>query len=299
MGVSVWSGGRQCHAAWGGNFIVDERWRGRGIGRALHQAIYDEVDTFLDVGANATAEVILRKFGWFNFGPLWRAVAPLTIEAARFSRTPTLVPSQLLPALPRRPSTLRVRRIERADAAVDRFWERQRQHIGHATERSAVFLNWRYLDHPVFQYQLFLAERLNRNEENEVVGLAVARLQTVADPIHKLWRIVEFLAEDDATDVLLSCLVKEGRAAGAVLADFFCASARFLTPFRRAGFVLSPAADQFTHFFDPVDLTRLEAGRISFNGGNIHGRLDPARFIDRDQWYVTSGDGDQDRPNRG
>ena len=291
--VSLWSGGRSYRAAWGGNFIVGERWRGQGVGRALHQAIYDEFDVFLDVGANDTAQTVLHKFGWVNFGPLGRAVAPLNQAAAVFSRAPERVAEQLLPLVSVPRSSLSVRKLKRVDQRVDQFWLHYRTKLGNAALRSSAFINWRYADHPIFAYQIWVVERgIN------LLGFAVGRWQTVSASGLKLLRLVEFMAETAlAEKVLLGRIVAEARAADASLIDFFCASAQCLAPFTAVGFVTAPAANQFTRLFDPVDLTRPSFGTISFNGGNIHGRLDATLFNQKENWYVTSGDGDSDRPN--
>src|SRR3989344_3766021 len=47
--VPLWSFVKSYRGAWGGNFIVDERFRRMGIGQKLHEAVYTEVDAFLDV----------------------------------------------------------------------------------------------------------------------------------------------------------------------------------------------------------------------------------------------------------
>ncbi|MEK7208940.1 MAG: GNAT family N-acetyltransferase [Patescibacteria group bacterium] len=291
--VNLWSGGHKYHAAWGGNFIVAEHWRGRGIGRALHQAIYDEFDVFLDVGANTAAEIILQKFGWINFGTLGRAMAVLSPAAAAFSRRPELISKQIIKPSILKSMSVIIEQTNRVGEDVEQFWQQLRMTIGNISDRSMKFLNWRYANHPIFRYQFLLAK-----QKSEVIGLVVYRDQIVKENGLKLRRIVEFLAREKGAEVLLQQLVKNAREERVVLIDFFCASIHFLAPFTAAGFILSPPADEFTRLFDPVDLTRLNFGTISFNGGNIHNRLPKEVFNLKENWYVTSGDGDQDRPNR-
>ena len=290
--VSLWSGERTYRAVWGGNFIVDKRFRGRGIGRQLHQAINQEVEVFLDVGANATARDILRKFGWLNFGSLNRAVGVLDAGAAQFAIARKLSPAEMITVPPNVPET-RVTNFKHCGEEVDDFWLCLRPGLINATERSATFLNWRYLNHPFFDYQTLVVW-----EGGKMVGLAVFRFQTVPEHRATLMRVVEFLAPPKTGRSLLAALVGLAREKSAALIDFFCAGRSHLDFFQDFGFLLSPAADQFTRLFDPVDLARPGFGTISFNGGNIHSRLPAEIFNRQENWYVTSGDGDQDRPNR-
>jgi len=288
--LPVWSGGESHRGAWTANFIVAGRWRGQGIGGRLHRAIMSEFDVTLDVGANAIAEPILHHDSWVNFGTLGRAVGILDPRAAAFSRDQTLALKSITRILATAGTAVEI--VNRVGEEIDQFWQHWSSGAINGTERSATFLNWRYADHPYFKYHFFLARRRGR-----IVGLAVARCQQVRENNLPIMRVVEFLAEDKAAPALISQLINFGRQAGAVMIDFFCASRQQLRPFAQAGFLLSPSAEQFTRLFDPIDFSRATFSTISFNGSNHKGRLSAALFNDPENWYVTAGDGDQDRPN--
>src|SRR2546423_14773576 len=91
-----------------------------------------------------------------------------------------------------------------------------------APRRSAEFLNWRYVAHPVFTYRL-LEARLDR----ELRGLAVYRVEQVRDMPVKVGRIVEIVAEKDMEGPVLGALLADARSQGVAALDFFCASRRF------------------------------------------------------------------------
>jgi len=291
----LWFAGQTYRAAWGGNFIVSERFRGQGIGRKLHQAINDEVDVFLDVGANVSAQAILSKFGWTNFGRLHRAVGILDYRAAAaFSRESVSPRRELKRVETKSSADLIFEELAEFDETTDKLWQKLKSQAPiAATERNHHFLNWRYAKHPYFTYRTFAVRR-----GEEIVGLAVCRFQLIKETQIKIMKIAEFLALKEARLPLLRQLIDQGRQANAALIDFFCASETHLNFFADLGFCLSSAADQFTRLFDPVDLTRPGFNEISFNGGNIHQRLAKEIFNNQENWYVTIGDGDQDRPNR-
>jgi hypothetical protein len=137
--------------------------------------------------------------------------------------------------------------------------------------RDADFFRWRYREHPRFRYEV-------------VDEKAVYRIETVADSSAKVARIVDFLG--DAT--LAARIADEAERAGAVFADFYCASARFGAPLEAAGFTPDPGLPgrfQPLDFSDrPIVCNFWAAPRLGVDFG-------------RGDLYVTRADSDLDRPN--
>ena len=137
--------------------------------------------------------------------------------------------------------------------------------------RDADFLRWRYREHPRFRYEVV-------NEK------AVYRIETVAGSSAKVGRIVDFLGDE----ALAARIADEAERAGAVFADFYCASARFGAPLEAVGFTLDPGLPgrfQPLDFSDrPIVSCFWAAPRlgVDFAGGDL---------------YVTRADSDLDRPN--
>jgi GNAT superfamily N-acetyltransferase len=137
--------------------------------------------------------------------------------------------------------------------------------------RDADFLRWRYREHPRFRYEV-------------VDEQAVYRIETVAGSSAKVARIVDFLGDE----ALAARITGEAERAGAVFADFYCASARFGAPLEAAGFMPDPGLPgrfQPLDFSDrPIVSCFWAAPRlgVDFAGGDL---------------YVTRADSDLDRPN--
>ena len=61
--VAVWAEGGVYSGAWTGNFVVDQAYRGQGIGRKLARAIMSEFDVTLDIGANGAPYSLILVTG--------------------------------------------------------------------------------------------------------------------------------------------------------------------------------------------------------------------------------------------
>ena len=82
------------------------------------------------------------------------------------------------------------------------------------------------------------------------------------------------------------------RSQGVAVLDFFCASRRLAGTMSRWGFLPGEheAVEQFPILFQPVDRRRSGITFLAY----LRNFPDAANNFD---WYVTKGDGDQDRPN--
>lgn len=163
--------------------------------------------------------------------------------------------------------------------------------------RDSRYLNWRYLEHPRFQYRLITIP------EGLRTGLLVWRLETIRrstpnglEDVDRMGRIVELLpaSAENAQCLLRSC-VQAMRAEGAFAADFYgyhAATNRYLDD---AGFVATkshPDGEHVPSRFQPLDgkgggilsAMFLTGGGLSFDESSC-------------PWYWTKSDSDQDRPN--
>ena len=291
--VAVWAEGGGYSGAWTGNFVVDQAYRGQGIGRKLARAIMSEFDVTLDIGANELAEKVLSRLGWRNFGGLHRYVGVLDQVQAKFlTDNPKYLDGGYIAIQSEiNPPGVACEIINEFSQATDEFWDEFKKRIPYATERTHTFLNWRYRDHPLFNYKIFQATSAGR-----VAGFAVLRFEEargIPEKV-KVTRIVEFLAFPEAAAHLLRHIVNFSRENSAALVDFFCSSDMCAEPFRAFGFLSSPASHNIARLFQPVVLG---SRAISFNGANCGKKLNQESFSDQARWYVTTGDGDQDRPN--
>jgi hypothetical protein len=177
-----------------------------------------------------------------------------------------------------------VEQVDRFGESASALWDRLSVNaVG--TQRSSAFLNWRYASHPVFTYRM-LEHRL----DGAVAALGVYRLEQAGSSGVGVARVVELIAETTLAP-LVRALLADARANGAALVDFFGADSQTSTVLRRSGFIRDdePFVAQLPILLQPIDRRRTAIPFMAYlpTVGEPH---------DLD-WYVTKGDGDQDRPN--
>ncbi|HVP10265.1 MAG TPA: hypothetical protein VMV94_03660 [Phycisphaerae bacterium] len=163
------------------------------------------------------------------------------------------------------------------------------------TNRNAAYLNWRYVNHPRFQYLFRVARDA---KANGIEGFAVARLEQVKDRDEKVLRIVEFLASPDAAGPLAESLASVGRLHGVTFADFYCTLPRAAQPLEANGFRCSAGNTDVPLL--PSRLQPLEGGTFRMQGAFLLGerlRAKVGPLLASGDFYITKSDGDMDRPN--
>lgn len=285
--VSV-AGGGALRGAWLVNWIVDPEQRQLGLGPLLVREVTGRFAVALNVGPNATARDLLGRMGWSDLGELRRYVCVLDAGLAGRLTEDGALDWPAAGSRPLAPSAgAAASRVSEFSDDAALVWGRLWGGRATGTRRSAEYLNWRYAQHPVFDYRLFEVR-----DASGVAGLAVYRVEPVREVAASVGRIVELVADEGYEDRLLGALVDDARSSGVALLDFFCSSGRFAAAMARSGFLAGDRApaNEIPILFQPIDRRR--------SGIHFMARARDGRAItDADDWYVTKGDGDQDRPN--
>lgn len=134
--------------------------RARGLGRRrtslLHEVMQFYFDQFCEDGVDF-------NFG-FNTGKIQRYYLRLVPNSRLVEQAPLRVLAVSPPALARLRSIgsqsagLSVKKVRRASEEWDQFFERQAPNYGFLVERTARYLNWRYLQRPDVDYSLYAAQ---------------------------------------------------------------------------------------------------------------------------------------------
>ena len=169
------------------------------------------------------------------------------------------------------------------------------KHVG--PTRSFQFMKWRYLKHPRYQYSVISADA------DGEVGFIVWRVQVVLlrpeeSGRHeaKVIRVVDFCATGPSVSKrLIDALASEAAESEALFADFYCSDLQAVTGAVRAG---GNVAHPLWSAFFPSHLSPvvphavpLAAAVIDQTGHNL------AEAFLKGDFYMTSADSDQDRPN--
>ncbi len=282
--VEVSAGGNVRAGAWTANWIThpDER---TPVGPFLMRELVRRHDITLVVGVSPAASSLLPRLGWTDFGDLPRYLCVIDAATARSLDVDDLEEVRLDRIGP--PGDLTVERVVRFTDAATALWDSTRGSTGFGTRRSAAFLNWRYAAHPVFEYRLCEARR-----GTALRGLAVWRLEPVEDRGLTVGRVVELVGHPDAVRPLVAGVMREASASGVALLDFFGSDSAVARDLAACGWRCANQGGlaRVPRLFNPV--------ARSSRGVRFMAHLGPALARHTaSAWYVTRGDGDQDRPN--
>jgi len=175
----------------------------------------------------------------------------------------------------------------------DHAWQKHFAPRASGGWRDAAFLDWRYVNHPRFEYTIRVAMDPG---SDEITGLVVYRIVQIQNRPERVLRIVEFLATESSGPRLAAEVLRVGTEQAVAFADFYCTSIPSGRWLEEVGFVREQ--QQPVHLptlFSPLDFRR---GGMSA-AFSVTAEIAPDSreyFRDRD-FYFTAGDGDQDRPN--
>ncbi len=161
--------------------------------------------------------------------------------------------------------------------------------------RDSTFIKWRYFQHPSFQYQVFISEDSKSNYK----GLLVVRIEEILNKTAKIGRIVEFIATDqDSAISLANKLVELGQSNNLLFLDFYCFSSASTWGLETVGFKRDFINEKdkiaVPSRFQPLDLDVTTMRAAMYVSKDIQKKIS---LIEDQNWYVTKGDADQDRPN--
>lgn len=276
------------------DYMVDPRMKGGYLGMGLARrcrAIAEQDGYVLGVGlANADSYPITvhRRVGMRHLltptllmKPLRSFVPPLArLQSAAGSlvgRAATMgatLLSRCFPT-PRPPRGIAIHAVSRFDARYDALWDRASGDSGVAFVRDAAYLQWRYLSHPVYAYQVFAAQR-----GDAVVGFVAVAAREMRGL--RLGLLVDWLVDPAlprAAGWLFAAALEWARQARVdALAAALAPSMAAWSELRRAGYFSLP--EQANPFTSELVIRR-----------GLSPELDP-RYADASRWFWTWGDSD-------
>lgn len=308
-GFDLNAAGERHPGMWLSHWFAAPAYRAQNVALRLIWAVRElGVETIGTLGANELSTKLLTRVGLEVIPSLPRWVGVFDVEAAAElvcaanRETPLedakrlcrghVIGSRTTPAAD---DDFQITTWSAATAAAwDPFWrDTLAPHLVSAN-RDAAYIQWRYVAHPRFVYQLRVAQR---RADGAVEGLAVFRVEQVRDRATRVLRIVEFLASGEAETSLVGSVLVAARESGAAVADFYCSSQRAAQALVRAGFksqgAESPRA-AFPSRLQPLQSEHFPMTTLIRLPRTWRGTL--AQLVADGRLYVTKSDGDQDRP---
>ena len=186
---------------WPVDFLVLPEYRSQRIGSKLHKADFSDKDIFVALAMAATSRRLVAKLGGIPIDSVTvldrvvRVDAPATLAALRNRLTPKWPGKVLLSLLHflwldrllvvlvnvylavldlrltrHRNADIEVRRISEFDRATDQFWDSVSPQFYAAVRRDSRYLNWKYVQQPHMNYELFTASK-----HGEMCGYVILR----------------------------------------------------------------------------------------------------------------------------
>jgi hypothetical protein len=266
--------------------MVLPEYRSQALGSRLMVEAREDQPFALSLGQTAEMREIQLRLGWHQVAPL--QIAQLLLRPGSVLKGKLPAPAAWAAGLGLRASSAvrgwlddrplyEAQPVERFDARHDALWRRVAPSLGCAVVRDASYLNWKYRQQPGHQFHA-----VDLLEQGELRGVAVWMLREPDGHYHyRRAFLVDLVAPmDDAT--VLQRVVKSALAAldGKSVDAALCLhiDARLTRALRACGFYLR-APERYL-LVDPGPLT----------GDAL------ARVLSPDNWFVTQGDSDIDRP---
>jgi len=258
------------------NLMVDKDLRGAGLGPKLVVEAQEECDICYTLSYEKEMEPIYQKLGWTKIPDLKRFVKIFNFERTNKLALNKLDKENINNSLQIDRSFV-FEKIAKFESEINQFWQRVKERYPITIERTADYLNWRYARHPLLKYHIFLLKK-----KGIIESFIVLRIEK--GPGFEAGRIIDFICSDQSQEQALLNLLEYCK--GLDFIDFFKAGDFYSKSLEKTGFV--KADSSLPMLLNPVDRSKKSINFI-FKGKE--------KTQDINAWYVTKGDGDQDRPN--
>ncbi len=283
--VELEIGSRPCAASWAVDLHVEPKYRLRGIGPVLTEAYVKDNAVTMAMGITDDACRAFLKAGWIDLETVPLFVRPLNVGrmlSARWHRglgrwlgaacNFPLRMVDLFNRLVQGRSAVRLAEVRRFDERIDKLWRCAGPHYPVICRRDAKHLNWRFADYPrrgCYRLHYCLCR-------NDVIGYVVLRMGVSHGALAGY--IVDYLCEPVWTTRIFTACLTRLRGWGAAAAYCLHQAPGAAGALRKLGFVRRESETRLMVNAKHIDDDALELLR------------------DRDNWFVTGGDSDVDRP---
>lgn len=288
-------GGRRVLANCLANLIVKEDFRNLGYGFLLLEKAVSFNDLAIDHTINSAAMPLFTKMGW-RIADVKRFIYVIDPEKVgiMFGLSMPTVLSHGMASAEDKIVDLSFEPIERFGPVVDSFWDSVKEYYPITVKRSLGYLNWRYAEHPLTRYSIFLAK-----SDSRIQAFVVLRFEYPKNEDgligFKVGRIIDFVSRPETAGFVLRKVTAYCAENGAHLVDFFSSGDFHHRAFTESGFVdvEDTTYSSIPILFNPVSTKRM---KLNFAVKLLNNTLSESFGYDLSNWYTTKGDGDQDRP---
>lgn len=277
------------------NLMISKSCRVFGLGTELIKGSVGDFSVLYGTGYHPKTGLMYEKLGdWKLMGDLKRYIKIVNLNRVEFLVKNNFFGEFVVREFKKENVGISIARIRKFDKRIDEFWKNISNKYPITVARSEKYLNWRYVDHPYFKYVVLVA----RNADKRILGYLVYRIEKMhgEEGDFKIGHILDLIAKDEAVKLLLIEAEKHMKNRGVDLIDYFSSGNFHHKEILELDYHLS--IDDFYNkiplYFNPVSYKRSEINFLVYCNKKEKYR----DFIfDPNNWYITKGDGDKDRPN--
>jgi hypothetical protein len=272
--------------AWLVDTMVLESHRTDALGSRLMVQAFEDLPFALSLGQTAEMRAILLRLGWRQVAPLQTAQLLIRPQNVLKGKMPSAVAwaagigvtvSATVRDALRENSRFAACEINRYGGEHDRLWDNAARDIGCAVVRDASYLNWKYVAQPGQEFV-----RLDIRDGDALIGSAVLMFRE-ADRDYRYRRafLVDLVAPLSDSAVLQRIVRTVTGAAAQRGADALVCmhvSEPLTDALRACGFLMREPTRFLVVSTGPMDMSTA------------------SQFVSADEWFVTQGDSDIDRP---
>lgn len=273
------------------NLMVSDKCRGFGLGSLLIKKSSDDYAVCYTTGYNLKSKVIYEKQGgWTDMGILRRFVRILNVN-----KMESLIDKKL-PYENNKFERINQNlvKVEEFNNQIDSFWEQIKHKYPITINRNKKFLNWRYSNHPILKYSIYLYIK-----DSEIKGYIIFRIEEFVDEKkdqYKVGRIIDFISQDKCEEKIIQNIIFLIRKQNVDFIDFYFSGNFHVKSLLNQGFVENIKYPYTTipMLFNPLDRGKSDIPWIVYFKEYLKEKKE---CTNPNNWYITKGDGDQDRPN--
>lgn len=272
--------------------MVDEDYRRKGLMSYLRKIVQDQYEMAISLGGSAQGIALYSSMGYKYYGDLIRLIAIVNPEKCAGISQNTDKLKKTVQIYDGASNDIRtIARFDEIKNELEKLWnEVFPPKTYFCVKRDDEFLDWRYSEHPVFDYKRFGVWKNGKLE-----GVIVYRKQYIDSANASVIHITELFGKDEAVRELVNFTVLSRNESSDVgWIHWFCSSKKLFDVLQKIGFLTPEQIEPgiIPIFCSPVDYYKTKYPLMFWiKNEEKHKQMPPF-----EKWYMTKGDGDADRP---
>jgi len=266
-----------------------------GVGLAMFSKATNDLGFFGGAGvgqpAIAAMSLLMPGLTWFELERMFAVIDPQQTAELCFATNTNTIDYLGSLRVPASDPAVASEKLTLFDAAYDDVWSDIGVKYLATTHRSSRFMNWRYIDHPLYEYQCYIS----RGSKGPVYY--VWRDEKVANQEVSVGRICDVIGEPQAIAETFPSIFSVMARAGHAFVDFHCSNAAVNAALAAAGMqpVVSRPDFDLARLFQPLESAPNRKLDYYYN---LRANVDRLFSANYSLTYFTKSDSNQDRPNK-